>query len=79
MTYYEAIGRRFQEILADNNLSIYELHMRSQVPKSTVYRTVNAKNIGVTIETVNLLCKGLDMDIKEFFASDLFSSKNIDK
>ena len=79
MTYYEAIGRRFQEILADNNLSIYELHMRSQVPKSTVYRTINAKKIGVTIETVNLLCKGLDMDIKEFFASDLFSSKNIDK
>ena len=72
MNYQEAVGKRLQELLAENNISIYELYKRSNLSKSTVYRAVHAENKDINIHTIYMLCKGLDIELQEFFSSPLF-------
>ena len=68
----EAIRRRIQELCLQNNLTVNGLSNRCGMTQSTVNNIVSGRNNSATIATVKKICDGLDMELPEFFDSDLF-------
>ena len=75
MQLNQAISRRLSELLAEREMTQYQLFLRSGVPKSTI-----ANVIGCAYDSVKLrvLCQGLGIDLPAFFASPLFREDNLE-
>lgn len=73
MKISEAVANRILELCDERNITVNKLCTLSAVTQSTVNDIVNhrAKNTGIV--TIKKLCDGLDIEIGEFFDSDLFS------
>ena len=68
----EAIRKRIQELCLENNLTVNGLSIKCGITQSTVNNIVSGRNNSATIATVKKICDGLDMELPEFFDSDLF-------
>ena len=68
----EAIRRRIQELCMENNLTVNRLSTKCGMTQSTVNNIISGRNNSTTIATVKKICDGLDMELPEFFDSDLF-------
>ena len=75
MKIKEAIIIRFQELCRDKNIKYNELATISGVTPSTVYSMMDSRRKDLSVITVKKLCDGLDISVKEFFDSDLFSDE----
>ena len=75
MLIKEAIVIRFQELCRDKNIKKNELATICGVTPSTVYSMMDSRRKDLPVITVKKLCDGLDISIKEFFDSDLFSDE----
>ena len=71
----EAIIMRFQELCKHKNIKSNELATISGVTPSTVYSMMDSRRKDLSVLTIKKLCDGLDISIKEFFDSDLFSDE----
>ena len=67
MTISEAVVKRLYELCAQRNITINKVSIISGVTQSTVSDIVNGKTA-----TIQKLCDGLEISIREFFDSDLF-------
>lgn len=72
MTAKEAVAKRIVQLCADRNLAINALANISGVSPSTVYSILNEKSQNPGIVSINKLCDGLEITLREFFDSDLF-------
>ena len=72
MTVGAAIRSRIFELCKERNISINKLSTISGVTQSTVNNIISGRNNTTTVSTIKKLCDGLDITIKDFFASDLF-------
>ena len=68
----EAIRRRIQELCMENNLTDNGLSTKCGMTQSTVNNIISGRNNSTTIATVKKICDGVDMELPEFFDSDLF-------
>lgn len=68
----DAIRRRIQELCLEHNLTVNGLSTKCGITQSTVSNIVSGRNNSATISTIQKICDGLDMDLPEFFDSDLF-------
>ena len=75
MQIKEAIIMRFQELCRNKNIKYNELATISGVTPSTVYSMMDSCRKDLSVITVKKLCDGLNISIKEFFDSDLFSDE----
>ena len=75
MQIKEAIIIRFQELCRDKNIKNNELATISGVTPSTVYSMMDSRRKDLSVITVKKLCDGLDITIKDFFDSNLFSDE----
>lgn len=75
MQIKEAIVMRFEKLCKDRNIKNNELATISGVTPSTVYSMMDSRRKDISVVTVKKLCDGLDISIKEFFDSDLFSDE----
>ena len=71
----EAVIMCFQELCKDRNIKNNELATISGVTPSTVYSMMDSRRKDLSVITVKKLCDGLDISIKDFFNSDLFSDE----
>jgi len=67
------IVKRFTEICVARNITINELAKQSGVTPSTAYSMLDSRRQNVSINTIAKFCKGLNISLKDFFDSPLFS------
>ena len=68
----EAIRRRIQELCLENGLTVNGLSTKCGMTQSTLNNIVSGRNNSATVATIQKICDGLDMELPDFFNSDLF-------
>lgn len=77
MKLYEAVGRRILEYCKDRNITPNKLCTMSGVIQSTVNSIFSGRSQNPKLPTIQYLCDGLGIKLKDFFDSPLFD--NIEK
>ena len=72
MNLQQAVRLRVLELCEENNLTINGLAMLSGMSQSTVNSLVDGTSQNPKLLTVLRLCLGLEIEIKDFFDSDVF-------
>lgn len=73
----EALRLRVMELCRSRDLTLNGLSRISGITQSTLNNIICGRNNSATISTIQKICDGLDMDLAEFFDSDLF--RNIEQ
>ena len=69
-----AVARRIQELCVQRGLAINALANLCGVPPSTIYSMLNAKSQNPGIISIQKICDGLEISIREFFDDPLFEN-----
>ena len=72
MTAKEAVAKRIVQLCSERSIAINALANTSGVSPSTVYSILNEKSQNPGIVSINKLCDGLEITLREFFDSELF-------
>ena len=78
MKMVEAIAKRLADLIAEKNISQYELAKRATIDASTIYNLFHNRIKTITVDTLWLIASALDLTIQEFLAHPLFSVENIE-
>ena len=78
MKLSQAISQRLSELLAEKNMTQYQLFMKSGVPKSTIGNVINCSYDSVKLRIIHEMCQGMEISLPEFFNSSLFAENNLD-
>ena len=71
-----AVRYRIWELIKKRNITINKLGTICGITQSTLKNIISGRN-GATVITLKKICDGLEIDIIEFFDSDLF--KNLEQ
>lgn len=78
MLFSDAIRKRINYYLKNNNMSIWKLYKASGIPKSTLCALMK-ENAGIPkLDTLLHICEGLGITIKEFFNDSIFDDIEYD-
>lgn len=78
MQLNKAVSTRLSELLAERNMTQYQLYMKSGVPKSTIGNVINCSYDSVKLRVIHEMCQGLEISVNEFFQSPLFDENNLE-
>lgn len=73
MTIKKAISQRILQLCKENNITINKLSTISGITQSTLNDVVYGKSNNPTVKTIYYICFGLEIELKDFFDSDLFN------
>ena len=76
MKLIEAVSTRILNLCDERNISVNKLAILSGITQSTLSGIVNMNFVNPKTLTILRICRGLDMEIYEFFDDDIF--KDID-
>lgn len=79
MNTYNEIKNRIFQLLEINNLSIHGLAIKSGVAPSTIKNILYGKSINPGVVTLKLICEGFSISLFDFFDTDIFRSKDLEK
>lgn len=74
MKLNEAIGERILEFCRDRKITVNKLCTMSGVIQSTVNSIFSGRSKNPKIATIECLCQGLGIKLKDFFDSPLFDN-----
>lgn len=74
MNAKEVVARRIQELCVQRGLAINALANLCGVPPSTIYSMLNAKSQNPGIISIQKICDGLEISVREFFDDPLFEN-----
>ena len=77
MKLNEAVSKRITELLNANNMTQYQLFIKSGVPQSTLSTVINCTFPSVKLRVIYEICEGFEIGLDEFFDSPLFERENI--
>ena len=72
MLLSNAVRQRIINLADEKNISLHRLSLNSGIPYSTLSSFLNGKSQSTTLSTLLHICEGLDIELSEFFADDLF-------
>ncbi len=75
MNLTQAISKRIKEILEEKGLSQYRAFKITGIPQSTISTIIAEKVKTIKLSTIYDFCKGMDMEISEFFNAEGFKIK----
>ncbi|MBE5919706.1 MAG: helix-turn-helix transcriptional regulator [Pseudobutyrivibrio ruminis] len=75
MNIKEICKKRVEGLLEEKNMTINALAERAGVRPSTIYSFMDEKRKEVKLDTIESICRGLDISISEFFDNDNFKNK----
>ena len=78
MKLNEAASQRLSELLAERNITQYQLYARSGVTRGTISNIILCRNKALNLRVLHELCQGLDINLVDFFDSPLFDNANLD-
>lgn len=70
----QAVVARIIELCKERNITPNALSYRAAVPQSTIKSILNRESQNPGIITIKKLCDGLDINLADFFDTDLFRS-----
>lgn len=72
MNAKEAVARRIQALCLERNLAVNALANLCGVPPSTIYSMLNKKSKNPGVVSIQKICDGLEISVREFFDDPLF-------
>ncbi len=72
MTIGEATRLRILELCAERRITVNKLSILCGVTQSTLHNIISGRNHSVTVSTIQKICDGMEIHIRDFFASPLF-------
>ena len=72
MTIGFAVKERILELCGKNDITLNRLSTISGITQSTLNNIISGRNNSTTVSTVQKICDGLEITIKEFFNSEKF-------
>ena len=78
MQLNKAVSIRLSELLAEKNMTQYQLYQKSGVPKSTIGNVINCSYDSVKLRILHEICQGLEINLSDFFTSPLFDENNLE-
>ena len=72
MLLSDAIISRINELLKENNLTVYKLSYRAGISNSIISDCKRGKVKEPTISSIIHICEGLGIELKDFFDSPYF-------
>ena len=73
MTVKDACVARINEICKERHITYNDLAVRSGVTPSTVYSMADSERRNLSVSTLKKLCDGLEISLKDFFDSSIFT------
>lgn len=74
MNTKEAVARRIQALCLERNIAVNALANLCGVAPSTIYSMLNKKSKNPGIVSIQKLCDGLEISVREFFDDPLFEN-----
>lgn len=74
MNAKEAVAKRIIELCKSKSIAINQLANISGMSPSTIYSMLNEKSQNPGIVSIQKLCDGLEINLREFFNSSLFEN-----
>ena len=68
----DAVGLRVQVLCAKYEITVNELARKCGVAPSTIYSMMNEKSKNPGVVSLQKICDGLDISVREFFNDSLF-------
>ena len=68
----EAVAKRIQTLCAERGITVNALANQSGVEPSTIYSMLGVKSQNPGIVTIQKLCDGLEISVREFFNDSIF-------
>lgn len=78
MKLNQAVSERLLQLLAERNMTQYQLYMKSGVPKSAISNIINCSYDSVKLRIIHEICQGMEIGLDTFFVSPLFQEDNLD-
>ena len=72
MTAKEAVAKRILQLCDERNIAVNTLANISGVSPSTVYSMLDEKSQNPGVVSLQKLCDGLDITLRQFFDSEIF-------
>jgi transcriptional regulator with XRE-family HTH domain len=73
MTIGEACRQRIRQLCEERNITLNKLAILSGITQSTLNNIASGRNHSVTVSTLQKICDGLEITIRDFFGTPLFS------
>ena len=70
----DAVGLRIQVLCAKYEITVNELARKCGVAPSTIYSMMNEKSKNPGVVSLQKICDGLDISVREFFNDSLFEN-----
>lgn len=74
MNAKEAVGARITELCKQNNIAVNSLANIAGISPSTIYSMLNEKSKNPGVVSLQKICDGLEISLREFFDSDIFDN-----
>lgn len=78
MKFSEAVSKRMNQLLLEQNKTQYRLIKETCLDKKTIQNLNRGKNRDLRMTTVLLIANFFGMTLSEFLDADLFNYENID-
>lgn len=72
MNAKEAVSRRIQALCTERDMAINALANRCGVAPSTIYSMLNTKSKNPGVVSIQKICDGLEISLREFFDDPIF-------
>ncbi|MBQ7377798.1 MAG: helix-turn-helix transcriptional regulator [Clostridia bacterium] len=69
-----AVQKRIAALCAQRGMTLNKLATTCGITQSTLNNIVSGRNHSTTVSTLQKICDGLDITIRDFFADALFDS-----
>ena len=78
MKLNEAVANRIKELLKEHKITQYQLHLKTGIPQSTLSTIMKCSYPSMKLRIIYEICDGLEINLEDFFASDIFKRENIE-
>ena len=72
MKMIQAVQQRIHQLCAERNISINKLATLSVLSRSSVKNILYGKSLNPKLETIWMICEGLNITLSDFFDTDEF-------
>jgi len=74
MNAKEAVAKRILDLINDRDITINGLAYKAGISPSTIYSMLNQKSQNPGIVSIQIICEGLDITLREFFNCEIFDN-----
>ena len=78
MTVNDAVAKRISMLLCEKGISQYRLEQDSGIQHGSMQCIMNGRNKTITLSTLMMIAKGLNMTVIEFLDDKIFDPDNLE-